>query len=130
MQPFRFLRPDVFYAMSLFQILNYFQTPRTESFKISRTENKSFLEDGKVELESTVSMTLQQKSILHDVKSAGGTASTSSVSSSGIQTPKLSSSIRFDGNNSTIIDEDNNEASGESFQFPAPPLPIEVRYLI
>ena len=111
--------------------LSFFQTPRTESFKITRTENQNFLGDGKVELESTVSMTLQQKSIVHDNKLAEETAAaaTTSVPSSGFQTPRVSSSIRFEDENSTTAttrDNDNNESSGDTFNFPSPPSPIQV----
>ena len=78
-------------------------------------------------MESTVQMTLQHKSILPDTASTGGTAITS-VSSSGLQTPKLSTAIRFeDANSRGVAQADNNQILGESFEFPPPPsLPIDV----
>ena len=99
----------------------------SEKFQITRAENRNLIEDGKVELESTVSMTLQQKSVLHDAQSVKATASTS-VSSSGIQTPKVSSSIRFDDTTSPIRGEGSNNTSVEAFEASAPSLPIEVWY--
>ena len=86
-----------------------------------------------MELESTVSMTLQQKSIVDDTKLAPeitttATAKTTSVSSSGFQTPRVASSIRFeDENNSetTATTRDHNESSVEAFN--SPPSPIQVK---
>jgi hypothetical protein len=73
-------------------------------------------------------MTLQHKSILQDKTSTGGTAITS-VSSSGLQTPKLSTSIGFGEENSSKTSQDDNDPIlGESFEFPPPPsLPIGVK---
>ena len=69
-------------------------------------------------------MTLQQKSILQD-KNLAGTEAVASVSSSGLQTPKVTHAIRYD-DESKSISEESTEVPGDSFEFPAPPLYIEV----
>ena len=103
------------------------QVPRTESFTVSRSENQNFLPDGKVELESTVQMTLQQKSILHESDLSKRSAATS-VSASGVQTPKVSSFVYHDNNRISQC-EDNAGVPEDSFEFPAPPMPLEVANL-
>ena len=69
-------------------------------------------------------MTFQQKSILHDSNLNRGWAATS-VSASGLQTPKVSSFVLND-KVLTSPKEDNHEMQEDSFEFPAPPLPLEV----
>ena len=100
------------------------QVPRTESFTVSRSENQNFLPDGKVELESTVQMTLQQKSILHESDLNRRSAATS-VCASGLQTPKVSSFV-YHENDRISQSEDNAGMPEDSIQFPASPMPLEV----
>ena len=58
----------------------------------------------------------------------GGTAVTS-VTASGLQTPKFSTAIPLENEKSVGTSNDNKiELLADSFEFPAPPsLPIEVR---
>ena len=69
-------------------------------------------------------MTLQQKSILHDSDLTRVSAATS-VSASGLQTPKVSSYVLHRDGHSSDKD-DGTEVQEDSFEFPAPPLPLEV----
>ena len=70
-------------------------------------------------------MTIQQKSIINDSDLTRGSAATS-VSASGLQTPKVSSYV-FDSNDQkTSAKDDDLEMPEDSFEFPAPPLPLEV----
>ena len=112
---------------TLKSINSLIQVPKTESFTVSRSENQNFLPDGKVELESTVQMTLQQKSILHESDLSKRSAATS-VSASGVQTPKVSSFVYHDNNRISQC-EDNAGVPEDSFEFPAPPMPLEVANL-
>ena len=83
--------------------------------------------DGKVELESTVQMTLQQKSILHE-SDLNRRSTATSVSASGLQTPKVSSFVYHDNDHISQC-EDNAGIPEDSFEFPAPPMPLEVANL-
>ena len=103
------------------------KVPRAESFTVSRSENQNFMPDGSVELESTVQMTLQQKSILHESDLNRRSAATS-VSASGLQTPKVSSFVYHDNDRISHC-EDNAGVPEDSFEFPAPPMPLEVANL-
>ena len=109
----------------------HFQDPKTESFKITRAENRNVLEDGKIELESTVSMILQQKSILYDAKFATEkpmAIAMTSVSSSGFETPRVTSSIQIQDENDTN-GKDHHTIKGpseEKFGFQPSPSPNQV----
>ena len=120
---------DLFNFTNLNYVIYNFQSPTTESFKITRTENQNFLEDGKVELESTVSLTLQHKSIVQDIRT-GAESVAPPLTSSGVETPPAVSSIRFHDNINSNEKDHNGFSSGEaSSNFPAPPSPTEVSNL-
>ena len=103
----------------------YFQTPRTKSFKVTRTYNQNVLEDGKVELESTLSVTVHHKSIVHNNAIASESLASTPILSSGFVTPRANSSTRFRSEIDPSEKEDN-ESSRESSHFPPPPPHIEV----
>ena len=70
-------------------------------------------------------MTLQQKSILNDSDLTRRSATTS-VSESGLQTPKVSSYVSYSNEPKALMKDEDPEMPEDSFEFPAPPLPLEV----
>ena len=99
---------------------------KTENLKITRTENQNFLEDGKVELESTVSLTLQHKSTVQGEKRDAISAA-SPTASTNVQIPEFNVQIHSHDDNKPSEKDSTELSSGEaSFNFPAAPSSIEV----